>query len=495
MTLKIKPFLTSLLKEAKDDADSLQTVTRRHILVKKGEEGEFTEVVLTDGFGTEVDPPGPGFIRTDQLEGIPKPVPASEEIDLPGFVLACKVAAQQLQADQKFLLAQAWVKSGIKNKVSDSGEIGPFQYTRETWNGLVETVGGKLGVGQNHIVSPAMQAVIAAHLSANAMNKFEESQRELPSYAELFLWGLLPEGIELAVLKAPRDIDIDEIMRQSLDGTPKAEVIVLGAIAANEQFFLSGDRPRTIKEILEAVAEKVGAGVAEFMNLDSDLAPGDLRIDTGKLDSGLVPGDLRIDTLSTQFESGKQGPGTIGNPTGDDWSYGTHQISTKAGTMVDFMKYLEEHEPPFFKRLNDAGGEPAATEGKDEFKAAWTDLAKDPKFETVQFDFIKSTHYDVQVKKLLSEASLDVNSHSYALKNVIFSVSVQHGGSTSLIVKALEGKDLEEMEDDEIIKAIYDKRSDPEMIKAEFKTAPDSTHEALARRFEKERQVALDMLA
>ncbi len=101
----------------------------------------------------------------------------------------------------------------------------------------------------------------------------------------------------------------------------------------------------------------------------------------------------------------------------------------------------------------------------------------------------------MQVNKLLSEASLDVNLRSFALKNVIFSVSVHHGGSTSLIVKALEGKDHTKMEDDEIIKAIYDKRSDPATINDEFPNALDSTIDALAKRFDKERKVALDMLA
>jgi hypothetical protein len=479
MTLKIKPFVTSLLKEAKDDAESLQAVNRRHILIKKGDEGDFTKVAITDGFGTELDPPGPGFIPTDQLEGIPLPVPTSEDIDLPGFVLACTVAAQQLSADRDFLLAQAWVKSGIKNKVADSGEIGPFQYTRETWNALIETAGGKLGVGQSGIVSPAKQAVFAAHLSANAMNKFEQSQGRLPSYAELFLWELLPSGIELAVLKAPRDTDIDKIMSQSLAGTPNAEVILQGTIAANEQFFRGGGRVRTIEEVLKAIADKVGEGLAGAV----------------KLVSASAPGDQGIGTLSARFESAGRGPGTIGNPTGDDPSYGTHQISTKAGTMVDFMKYLETNEPPFFKRLSDAGGEPAAKGGKDEFKAAWTDLARDPKFGDVQFDFIKTTHYDVQVKKLLSEASLDVSSRSNALKNVVFSVSVHHGGRTPMIVQALQGKDPKQMMDAEIIKAIYAKRSDPETIQTQFPKASDRVRRVLAKRFDDERLVALEMLA
>ena len=479
MTLKIKPFVTKLLKEAKTEAESLQTVNRLHILVKKGEEGEFTKVAITDGFGTELDPPGPGFIPTDQLEELPLPAPASEDIDLPGFVLACTVAAQQLSADRDFLLAQAWVKSGIKNKVADSGEIGPFQYTREAWNAIVEQVGGKLGIGQDGIVSPAKQAVVAAHLSANAMDQFEQSQGALPSFAELFLWGLLPAGIELAVLKAPPDSAIDEIMQQSLGGNPNVEGIVQGTIAANEQFFRGKDRVRTIEEVLKAVAEKVGAGLAEAV----------------KLVSGSEPGDQGIGALSARFESAGRGSGTIGNPTRDDWSYGTHQISTKAGTMVEFMKYLETNEPPFFKRLSDAGGEPAAKDGKDEFKAAWTDLARDPKFGDVQFDFIKTTHYDVQVKKLLSKAGLDVNSRSNALKNVIFSVSVHHGGSTSLIVNALQSKDPKQMTDAAIIKAIYDKRSDPATIQTQFPNALDSTREALSKRFHNERLIALEMLA
>jgi hypothetical protein len=162
--------------------------------------------------------------------------------------------------------------------------------------------------------------------------------------------------------------------------------------------------------------------------------------------------------------------------------------------MGSFLKFLKTSDPQIAKRLEEAGGEKAATAGDQKFREAWQKLARaNPKeFVTVQHAFIEKTHYAPEVAKLRSNLQVDVNRRSQALREVIWSTSVQHGPATQRIVEnALAGRQAAKLTDEELIKAIYAERS---KVDKYFKRSDAKTKAAVQKRFKQEEQAALKLL-
>jgi hypothetical protein len=75
----------------------------------------------------------------------------------------------------------------------------------------------------------------------------------------------------------------------------------------------------------------------------------------------------------------------------------------------------------------------------------------------MQYLYTKNMYYDSVVKDVFKDTGFDFDSRVYALKNVVFSRSVQHGssGAVTVITRALETLDLSTATDTDIINAIY----------------------------------------
>src|SRR5262245_26757249 len=168
----------------------------------------------------------------------------------------------------------------------------------------------------------------------------------------------------------------------------------------------------------------------------------------------LAAADESLGKLSEKYESGGRGPGTVSTGRGDPGgvSYGTYQLASKIGRADSFVK---RYYPEEFKDLK--GGTP-------EFTTRWKELAaKDSDgLRKNEHEYIKETHYDLQVKKLEEDLKLDVARRSAALRDVVWSVAVQHGPRTDLIVAAvkplLKNENLDDVTDEEIIRAVYAER-------------------------------------
>lgn len=168
----------------------------------------------------------------------------------------------------------------------------------------------------------------------------------------------------------------------------------------------------------------------------------------GKVAKGAADAkDWALGTTSESFESGGKGAGTISTGRGDAGgaSYGTYQLSSKRGTLDKFLQssgYVEQ-----FKGMKP---------GSREFNAQWQKIAReDPSFGKKQHGFIEDTHYKPQMEKLQQEG-IDLTGRSAAVKDAVWSTSVQFGGKSSLISKALAGKDMKSMKDEDIINSIQD---------------------------------------
>lgn len=202
-----------------------------------------------------------------------------------------------------------------------------------------------------------------------------------------------------------------------------------------------------------------------------------------------------LGSLSRKYEVGSNGAATVSKGVGDHGgvSYGSYQLSSKFGRPAEFLA---------------ADGKPWAADfagleqGTEPFSKAWKavaarDLAR---FEAAQHEFIKRTHYDVQVKKIVRDAALDVSARSRALQDVAWSTAVQHGPNSKLIaevVKALPVKPSAANFDRELIIAIYGERGrrNAEGNLAYFSKSSQEFQAGVASRFRNELKDALDMLA
>ena len=205
-----------------------------------------------------------------------------------------------------------------------------------------------------------------------------------------------------------------------------------------------------------------------------------------------VAADESLGKLSEKYESGGRGPGTVSTGRGDPGgvSYGTYQLASKLGRADEFVK---KYYPDEFKGLKG---------GTDEFTKKWKELAaKDAKaLHANEHAFIKETHYAPQAKKLEQESGLVAVKRSAAFRDMVWSVAVQHGPNTPLIVTAVKPllKDArpEDVTDEQIIRAVYAERGrkDRDGKLVYFRRVGEEIIPALTRRFENEMKDALEML-
>ena len=202
-----------------------------------------------------------------------------------------------------------------------------------------------------------------------------------------------------------------------------------------------------------------------------------------------------LGALSAKYETGGRGPGTVSTGAGDRGgvSYGSYQMATKMGVPTRFVT-----EPGFpwlqdFKNL---------VPGTAQFTECWKRIAtaQTDAFQEAQHAYIKKTHYDLLVAKILSDDNVDVNSRSHALQDVVWSTAVQHGGATPIVHRAcakLTCAPADPQYDEQLIRAIYAERgrTKPDGNLAYFGSNSASVQKGVANRFKSELQDALAMLA
>jgi peptidoglycan hydrolase-like protein with peptidoglycan-binding domain len=203
--------------------------------------------------------------------------------------------------------------------------------------------------------------------------------------------------------------------------------------------------------------------------------------------------------LSAKYETGGRGPGTVSTGRGDAGgvSYGSYQMTSKGGGTV--KRFVTEKDFPW---LNKFAG---LTPGSDDFSRQWKKIAsEDPeRFQAVQHEFIKQTHFDPLAAKVKIECGLDLTTRPGAVQDVIWSTAVQQGPNTSVIDRALknlksDGIDSSSLNFDErLIKAIYDERGRklPNGDLAYFSRNSKEVQKGVANRFVHEKSDALQMLA
>jgi hypothetical protein len=184
-------------------------------------------------------------------------------------------------------------------------------------------------------------------------------------------------------------------------------------------------------------------------------------------------------------ESGND-PGTISTGDGDEGgkSYGAFQFASKKGVPGEFMTWLTTNNPDTYVKLQAA----RETDGGDygpNFDATWRQFAKDNPdgFLKLQYDFTKQKYYDAAAAAIKEQTGFDFNDKSYALKNTLWSRAVHHGpkGAANIVKNALKYVDLNNENEEEIIKSIY-----KESGSTDSKEGPYITEEAIRAKFSPE---------
>lgn len=156
-----------------------------------------------------------------------------------------------------------------------------------------------------------------------------------------------------------------------------------------------------------------------------------------------------LGTTSEHYESGGRGPGVISTGRGDHGgvSYGTYQMSSRMGVVQEFIEQSAY-------AISFSGVEA----GTDEFNNIWRGTASNypEEFRIAQHDYIKKTHYDVQIRSVLSRIGFPIHNKSAALNDLVWSTSVQFGPRSRLIEKAIKNLDISSASIIEIIGAVQD---------------------------------------
>lgn len=206
-----------------------------------------------------------------------------------------------------------------------------------------------------------------------------------------------------------------------------------------------------------------------------------------------VASDESLGALSRRFEVGNRGPGAVSGGIGDPGgvSYGSYQLASKFGNA---RRFLETEGRRWQARFGNHA------EGSEPFSAVWREVAasQPAAFQAAQHAFVRRTHYEPQLRLIRARYGLELGMRSRALRDVVWSVAVQHGPGSLLISRALAGLDPADPQfDDKAIEAIYAERA---RVRADgrlvhFASASPAVQQGVARRFRAERSAALAMLA
>jgi hypothetical protein len=210
---------------------------------------------------------------------------------------------------------------------------------------------------------------------------------------------------------------------------------------------------------------------------------------TGPTPPSPTPMGSGLGKLSAKFESAKEGPSAIGYDSTGGTSYGTYQIASKTGTMSQFLAFLDKSNPDLANQLRSAG-DPNTGSKKGPFPDVWKKIAaQDPKgFDKLQHDFIQKTHYDPAAKQLM-KLGFNINEQSDAMKDVLWSTSVQHGaaGAVGIFSKAIKELGVS-ASPEKLINKIYEERG------TKFGSSTEGVQKSVLNRFSEESKMAVASL-
>ena len=214
--------------------------------------------------------------------------------------------------------------------------------------------------------------------------------------------------------------------------------------------------------------------------------------------------DYTLGTLSSNHEA-KGNPAIIGEDNAGGPSYGRYQIATKTGTMAKYINFLSKSSKysKYSKLLNEAGGEDGALQRTNDFENMWVKLSKNEEFNQSQYDFIIDTHLKPLITAVKEKHILNVEKRHPVIKDVLYSLSVQHYGAPLIVNRALnklKQTKRDNITDEDIIREFYKQRTEyvaslPESkYKGDRKITAREKHNIITKRYPAELREALSYL-
>lgn len=213
---------------------------------------------------------------------------------------------------------------------------------------------------------------------------------------------------------------------------------------------------------------------------------------------------MALGDLSKKYESNGN-PSTISSGVDDlgGVSYGMYQLSSTMGSVQEFIDWgLHCGVPNYVSYANQLDNSKPIN--STQFKAKWQELGDSPytNFSSMQHDYIKHAYYDVACR-LLKNKYFNVDNHSNALKDVIWSASVQYGAGEIVELLTSAMRYVPSYEDYWNLSYVDALRFDYDLIVGVYETRkqspwiwsgnPDYIKESLKNRFNNEKQDALIM--
>jgi uncharacterized protein (TIGR02594 family) len=230
-------------------------------------------------------------------------------IDQNTFAQCCLNAARDAGTNAHYLIAVAYVESGIKNvPAPGSTGFGPFQIMEQTWSMYM----GGLGLTPNDRFNPYMQPGVAAKIAADGTTALRAvlPDNRLPTAQELYFVHLFGQHGATVILGSGSNRSIKDALLQVYAG-PNAENNVDTIIAANKPLMTDANgQPLIIDALLQAVGQRLDQGLATAVtvinNVEPDLFSGPtapaaagaavpwMTVAKQELASGVVEGNPRI---------------------------------------------------------------------------------------------------------------------------------------------------------------------------------------------------------
>jgi hypothetical protein len=203
---------------------------------------------------------------------------------------------------------------------------------------------------------------------------------------------------------------------------------------------------------------------------------------------------MRLGELSAKYESNGD-PAAISSGYGDlgGVSYGAYQFASNVGVPQAFVQWLININSSNGYRLNQF------EVGSDEFNNEWQVIAEENynEFLGLQHEYVYINYYNRAANLLLANLGFNIEEHSDALKQVLWSRSVQYSARwmPELFLKACEcaNEDIHSINDYNLIYHIYEYL----IINGEaddWINGSDGVIQGLYNRFYNERNDALSLL-
>lgn len=196
----------------------------------------------------------------------------------------------------------------------------------------------------------------------------------------------------------------------------------------------------------------------------------------------------KLGMVSKSEESGRGGVGTVSTGRGDHGgvSYGSHQLSSKTGSMAAFLQ--SQDGQPYAQQL--AGLQPGSAAFSQKYKEIAASDGEN--FEKAQDQYLQRTHYDPQVKKVSQATGMDFSKKGRAVQEMLYSTGIQYGPGSGVVAAALKGKNTANMSDAEIVQTVQDYKS--QTTGQYFSSSDAKIQASVANRAlrEKEKLLAMD---